>query len=111
MIIYSEASAALRDLLHELHDVEIPTPAFIAKVEKHAAVASQCICTNCATLNITIIRYEALIRKRWMKKSPAARRELLLAVWPSMPEGHLSDKYLRAKQEQQQKQGTGSSRR
>jgi hypothetical protein len=103
MRVSREASVGLRYLLHELHDVKSPAPALVARVEQHATVASESICTNYATLNSVIGRHVALIKKRWLKKSPAARRELLLAAWPDMPEQHLSDSYLRAKQEQHNK--------
>jgi hypothetical protein len=56
----------------------------IDAIEYHAAALGHSICENFATLRDFVARHEALIRKRWIKKSPLQRREVLLAAWPDM---------------------------
>ncbi|GJJ74586.1 hypothetical protein EMPS_06944 [Entomortierella parvispora] len=42
-------------------------------------------------LNRIILRHEASIQKRWLKKSREQRRNTLLHAWPQMPKKHLPD--------------------
>ena len=42
-------------------------------------------------LNAILKRFEAVIHKRWLKKSPRQRRDILLNAWPEMPATHRPD--------------------
>ncbi|KAG0042238.1 hypothetical protein BGZ83_000737 [Gryganskiella cystojenkinii] len=42
-------------------------------------------------LNHIILRHEALIQKRWLKKNRQQRKALLLSLWPNMPISHQAD--------------------
>ena len=42
-------------------------------------------------LNRIVTRHEAVIRKRWLKKGKAQRRDVLLAAWPDMHIAHRPD--------------------
>jgi hypothetical protein len=44
-------------------------------------------------LKYTVVRYEDLIRSRWMKKSRAQRRQILLEAWPDIAPKHRPDLY------------------
>ncbi|KAI0004853.1 hypothetical protein F4779DRAFT_621201 [Xylariaceae sp. FL0662B] len=48
---------------------------------------------NWKWLNEVALRHEALIQRRWSKKSPNKRRKLLLDVWSSIPLHHRPDFY------------------
>jgi hypothetical protein len=63
----------------------------VTTIAKHASLLGNNICKDYITLNGIIIRHEALIRKRWLKKSTSQRRAILLAVWPAMAESHRPD--------------------
>lgn len=71
-----------------------------------ATLASRAICDDYATLHAIVTRHEALIRKRWLKKTPAQRRIVLLDAWYGMPEEHRPDDWYRMKE--QNKHITGS---
>jgi hypothetical protein len=43
------------------------------------------------TLNTLVLAHEAVIRKRWLKKSRAHKQELLLKAWPNMSARHRPD--------------------
>jgi len=49
------------------------------------------ICLDWEILNSIILRSEALVRKRWLKKSTAQRKAILLDAWPNMPHSHRPD--------------------
>lgn len=85
---------SLRELTAKLHRNCKPTPAVINALTVHASALSQDICTSFKTLNSIIIRHEALIRQRWIKKTIAQRRNILLAAWPDMPREHRPDKHI-----------------
>ncbi|KAJ4991669.1 hypothetical protein SVAN01_02784 [Stagonosporopsis vannaccii] len=85
---------SLRELTARLHRNCKPTPTLINALAVHASALSQHICTDFKTLNSIVLRHEALIRQRWMKKTVAQRRKILLAAWPNMPKEHRPDKDL-----------------
>jgi hypothetical protein len=63
----------------------------IAQSQSHASSLAENICEDYKLLNSTIIRCEALIRKRWIKKSVAQRSEILRAAWPTIALEHQPD--------------------
>lgn len=63
----------------------------VTKISQHAAELGKSICEDYGTLSNILMRHEALIRKRWLKKTTAQRREVLLEAWPNMPEEHRPD--------------------
>jgi hypothetical protein len=63
----------------------------VTTIAKHASLLGNSICEDYITLNAIIIRHEALIRKRWLKKSTSQRRAVLLETWPDMTESHRPD--------------------
>ena len=81
----------LDKLLAKLHRNDPITPSLVTTIAIHASTLGESICTNYKTLNSIILRHEATIRKRWLKKSPAQRRDVLLTAWPNMPEMHRPD--------------------
>ncbi|KAF2823904.1 hypothetical protein CC86DRAFT_384433 [Ophiobolus disseminans] len=78
-------------LLAKLHRNDPITPSMVTTIARHAAELGKNVCDDYGTLNNTMIRYEALIRKRWLKKTIAQRREVLLRACPNMPEAHRPD--------------------
>jgi len=79
--------SGLSDLLEELylntHDT-VPT-ATIDAIEHYAGVLGSIGCEHYAHLHAIMERHELHIRTRWLKKSPAQRRDVLLAADPEMP--------------------------
>ncbi|CAA9958131.1 hypothetical protein PTMSG1_01704 [Pyrenophora teres f. maculata] len=92
-----EASKALKLLLDEVHDAGPITPILMEKIKQHAALASQSIFDHYATLNGTVSCHEALIRRRWLRKSPSQRRHVLLGAWPEIVVEHNIDNYHQSK--------------
>jgi len=81
----------LDELLTKLHRNDPVSPSLVTTIAKHASSLGESICADYNTLNTILIRHEATIRKRWIKKSPAQRRDILLEAWPNMPEVHRPD--------------------
>lgn len=81
----------LRELTARFHRNDRVTPAMIKALSVHAPALSQNICEDFQKLNSIILRHEALIRQRWMRKTVAQRRKILLAAWPDMPKHHRPD--------------------
>ncbi|KAE8850694.1 hypothetical protein PTNB85_01110 [Pyrenophora teres f. teres] len=92
-----EASKALKLLLNEVHDAGPITPILMEKIKQHAALASQSIFDHYATLNGIVSCHEALIRRRWLRKSPSQRRDVLLGTWPEIVVEHNIDNYHQSK--------------
>lgn len=67
------------------------SPSLIASIMKHASLLGERTYEDYQTLNHILIRHEATIRKRWLKKSRSQRRDILLQAWPDMPENHRPD--------------------
>jgi hypothetical protein len=65
-----------------------PTP---AEVRQQAFEQSNTILSDWATLRKILDRHEETLRKRWMKKSRAQRKTVLLTAWPNMPPTHRPD--------------------
>ncbi|KAI4944559.1 hypothetical protein J4E91_008562 [Alternaria rosae] len=63
----------------------------IAQSQSHASALAENICSDYKILNDCMIRHEALIRKRWIKKSVAQRSEILRATWPTIAIEHQPD--------------------
>ncbi|CAN9383366.1 unnamed protein product [Alternaria sp. RS040] len=81
----------LDELLRKLHRNDSISPSLVTTIAKHASALSESICTDYHTLNAILLRNESMIRKRWIKKSVAQRRDILLEAWPNMPEMHRPD--------------------
>ncbi|KAF7508121.1 hypothetical protein GJ744_009562 [Endocarpon pusillum] len=62
-----------------------------AEVRRDASECSRKIFDSYRALNQILMRHEETLRKRWTKRTKDARRKLLLAVRPSMPERHRPD--------------------
>jgi hypothetical protein len=65
-----------------------PTP---AEVRQEAFELSTEVLSNWTTLQKILDRHEGTLRKRWMKKTKAQRREILLTAWPDIPSTHRPD--------------------
>ncbi|XPS76251.1 hypothetical protein M3J07_008304 [Ascochyta lentis] len=82
---------SLGELTARLHRNETVNPAMMDALGAHDATLSQSICADYEALNSIVIRHEALLRQRWVKKTVVQRRKILLAAWPNMPEAHRPD--------------------
>ena len=72
----------------------IPRPSSFPKaseVKKAARQRSSDIFKKFEQVEEILQRHEALIRKRWLKKTPEQRRKLFKAVWPDIPSAHCPD--------------------
>lgn len=69
----------------------MPKDLKIAEIATMAKTFSHDIFSDWTQLNAMLKRFKALIRKRWLKKSAKQRREILLAVQPTMPLVHRPD--------------------
>lgn len=65
--------------------------ASLADVKEQAYILSAAIFAHWILLNKTLKRFEAIIRKRWIKKTHNQRTAVLLAAWPSMASTHRPD--------------------
>lgn len=65
-----------------------PTP---AEVRQQAFERSTEVLSYWTTLQKILDRHEEMLRKRWMKKSKAKRKEILLTAWPNMSSTHRPD--------------------
>jgi hypothetical protein len=65
-----------------------PTP---GEVRQQAFERSNKILSDWATLQKILDRHEETLRKRWMKKSKAQRKMILLTAWSDMPSTHRPD--------------------
>jgi hypothetical protein len=72
-------------------DLPIPKKLSHAEIAKLARAFSLSIFKDWSKLNAILKRFEGTIHKRWLKKSPKQRRELLLKAWPDMPMTHRPD--------------------
>jgi hypothetical protein len=63
----------------------------VKQISTHATSFSRSILSDWTQLNAILKRFEATIRKRWLKKSAKQRRELLLKVRPTIPHVHRPD--------------------
>ncbi|KAJ6281928.1 hypothetical protein J3E71DRAFT_362053 [Bipolaris maydis] len=79
------------ELLAKLHRNVFVTPSLVTAIAKHASSLGESICKDYNDLNKIIIRHEATIRKRWLKKTQVQRRDILLKAWPNMPQTHRPD--------------------
>lgn len=60
-------------------------------IRREAAARSDKISITYQTLHEILQRHEALIRKRWTKKTRQQRLKILLSAWPNMPAMHRPD--------------------
>ncbi|MCJ1405640.1 hypothetical protein MMC11_008869 [Xylographa trunciseda] len=60
-------------------------------VKREARACSRHIFASWETLHAILERHEALIRRRWVKKSQEQRKKVLLSAWPGMSPGHRPD--------------------
>lgn len=65
-----------------------PTP---SKVKHEARANSRDIFDSWTTLYAILERHEAVIRRRWAKKSQEQRKKILLSAWPNMSSNHRPD--------------------
>ena len=72
-------------------DLPIPKNLSHEAVSKLARGFSVSIFKDWSKLNAILKRFEAPIQKRWLKKSPRQRKEILLNAWPEMPTTHRPD--------------------
>jgi len=71
----------------------LPMPTFpgLAEVMQQANQYAQDIFSDRAALFEILERYEATLRKRWIKKTGEQRRKVLLTAFPNMPARHRPD--------------------
>ena len=72
-------------------DLPVPQDLTMKQIQTHAASFSHSILSDWTQLNAILKRFEATIRKRWLKKSAKQRRDLLLKVRPTIPHVHRPD--------------------
>ena len=98
--IYSEVVPSDRDLdgmpceccrLCNGWDLPSPKPLEIYEIRSLASTFAYQIFDDWTNLNATLKRFEALIQKRWLKKSAKQRRETLTAAYPNIPLVHRPD--------------------
>ena len=68
-----------------------PTIPETSDVRREVASREQSIFANWNRLNAILVRYEAVLRKRWSKKTVEQRRKVLVMAWPNMPTSHRPD--------------------
>lgn len=71
------------------------------EVEREARQYSQKLFDHWYRLKWIVERFEATIRKRWLKRDGEKRKRLLLTAWPSMPASHRPDFDLFVRQNRQ----------
>lgn len=74
--------------------IGVPQPSSFptaAEARLQAFERSNKILSDWATLQKILDRHEETLRKRWMKKSKAQRKTILLIAWPDMPSTHQPD--------------------
>lgn len=73
--------------------IDLPVPKKLSheEVATLARSFSVSIFKDWSRLNAILKRFETTIQKRWLKKSPKQRREVLLKAWPDMPTTHRPD--------------------
>jgi hypothetical protein len=72
-------------------DLPIPKELNIKEIHALATSFSSSVFSDWTQLNAILKRFEAVIRKRWLKKSTKQRREILLMARPTMPHVHRPD--------------------
>jgi hypothetical protein len=91
LTLYRADKISLCELLLKLHRNDPVPPSLVTTIAKHAAILGESIINDYNTLKNIVLRHEALIRKRWLKKTTIQRRHILLAAWPNMSEMHRPD--------------------
>ncbi|KAH0565252.1 hypothetical protein GP486_001349 [Trichoglossum hirsutum] len=61
------------------------------EVRSKARALSGNVLNNWKFLNTIIVRHEAIIQKRWLKKTKEQRKKILLAAWPNVSLSHRPD--------------------
>ncbi|KAJ4347251.1 uncharacterized protein N0V89_011191 [Didymosphaeria variabile] len=79
--------ALLEDLYWGAEDAPWPDDA----VRHQSLQLAEEIFEDYTRLHEIVIRHEPILRKRWEKRPQARRRELLLRLWPDMPDSHRPD--------------------
>lgn len=72
-------------------DLPVPKDLTVKQIRTHATSFSHSIFSDWTQLNAILKRFEATIRKRWLRKTTKQRRELLLKVRPTIPHVHRPD--------------------
>jgi hypothetical protein len=72
-------------------DLPSPKPLEVEQIRSLATNFAYEIFADWTNLNATLKRFEALIQKRWLKKSAKQRRETLTAAYPHIPLVHRPD--------------------
>jgi hypothetical protein len=98
--IYAEVVPSERDLdgmpckccrLCNGWDLPSPKPLELPQIRSLANTFAHEIFADWTNLNAILKRFEALIQKRWLKKSAKQRRETLTGAYPSIPLVHRPD--------------------
>lgn len=98
--IYAEVIPSERDLagmpckccrLCNGWDLPSPKPLELDQIRTIASTLAHDVFADWTALNATLKRFEALIQKRWLKKSAKQRRETLTGVYPNIPLVHRPD--------------------
>lgn len=98
--IYAEVVPSERDLdgmpckccrLCNGWDLPSPKPLELDQIRSLANTFAHDIFADWTNLNAILKRFEALIQKRWLKKSAKQRRETLTVAYPSIPLVHRPD--------------------
>ena len=72
-------------------DLPVPKQLSDEEIKVEAQRFSNRVLLNSTKLNACMKRFESIIYKRWLKKSPAQRRNMLLQAWPHMSKKPRSD--------------------
>ncbi|KAF2645206.1 hypothetical protein P280DRAFT_531183 [Massarina eburnea CBS 473.64] len=81
----------IEDLILSVHENVFTTESIAAEMIKHAAILGSDIASNFATLQSIFRHHEALLRSRWIAKTPAKRVKILRKAWPDISEFHRPD--------------------
>lgn len=73
------------------YDLPVPKKLSTEEIKHHATRFAHAIFKHWVDLNAILKRFEPTIQKRWLKKSPKQRCEILLKAWPDMAKQHRPD--------------------
>jgi hypothetical protein len=70
------------------HGYQLPSRISLSAAKKNASSYAKAIFSDWKKLQNTLDRHEETIRTRWGKKSAKNRKQLLLDIWPNIPQEH-----------------------
>jgi hypothetical protein len=84
-------------------DIPIPELPSLSEVKVEAERRSRQIFKNWHTLHRILLQHEAVLQKRWLKKTKDQRKKILLSAWPRMPLTHRPEFYAIQRESEEQR--------